>query len=88
MMSNSWSSFCNFFSGNGGGLMMLVFWGMIIVAIVMIWRSGNHQSKQENNNLQALTNEELQAELAKRKDTNQLAVKIDNLKKEIAEVKK
>lgn len=68
--------------------MMLVFWGMIIVAIVMIWRSGNHQSKQENNNLQALTNEELQAELAKRKDTNQLAVEIDNLKKEIAEVKK
>lgn len=88
MMSNSWSGFCNFFSGNGGGLMMLVFWGMIIVAIVMIWRSGNHQSKQENNNLQALTNEELQAELAKRKDTNQLAVEIDNLKKEIAEVKK
>ncbi|QIW56150.1 hypothetical protein GU335_05800 [Pseudolactococcus raffinolactis] len=88
-MSNSWSSFCNFFSGNGGGLMMLVFWGVIIVAIVMIWRSGNHhQSKQENNNLQALTNEELQAELAKRKDTNQLAVEIDNLKKEIAEVKK
>ena len=52
--------------------MMLVFWGVIIVAIVMIWRSGNHhQSKQENINLQALTNEELQAELAKRKDTNQ-----------------
>ena len=69
--------------------MMLVFWGVIIVAIVMIVRSGNHhQSKQENNNLQALTNEELQAELAKRKDTNQLAVEIDNLKKEIAEVKK
>lgn len=69
--------------------MMILIFVVIIAAIYLIWRSNGSQTPNftPKNDVQSMTDSELETELAKRKNNAHLEAEVADLKKQLSELK-